>query len=98
MIPRMDLRGGIVELRDVTVLIGGQRRWLRKPVPAVRAVGGVSLAVREGEILGLVGESGCGKTTLGRTVLGLQRESAGEIRFDGEMVGGMPSKQARRRR
>jgi oligopeptide/dipeptide ABC transporter ATP-binding protein len=88
----------ILELRDVTVLLGGTRRWLRPHRRAVRAVGGVSLSVRPGEILGLVGESGCGKTTLGRTVLGLQREASGEIRLDGEVVSGLPAKQARRRR
>jgi len=88
----------LVEIRDVTVLLGGQRRWLRTPVPPVRAVGGVSLAVRPGEILGLVGGSGCGKTTIGRTVLGLQRETAGEIRLDGERVSGLSPKAARRRR
>jgi len=88
----------LVEIRDVTVLLGGQRRWLRAPVPPVRAVGGVSLAVRPGEILGLVGESGCGKTTIGRTVLGLQRETSGEIRLDGERVSGLSPKAARRRR
>jgi oligopeptide/dipeptide ABC transporter ATP-binding protein len=84
-----------LELRDLRVLLGGQRRLLRKPVPPVRAVGGVSLSVRQGEILGLVGESGCGKTTLGRTVLGLQRESGGEVRLDGKLVSGLPSKRAR---
>ena len=46
----------ILELRDLRVLLGGQRRLLRKPVPQVRAVGGVSLFVQQGEILGLVGE------------------------------------------
>jgi len=47
----------IVELRDVTVLLGGARRWLRAAVPPVRAVGGVSLTVQPGEIIGLIGES-----------------------------------------
>jgi oligopeptide/dipeptide ABC transporter ATP-binding protein len=88
----------IVELRDVTVLLGGARRWLRAAVPPVRAVGGVSLTVQPGEIIGLVGESGCGKTTLGRTLLGLQRESAGEIRLDGVCVSALLPKAARRRR
>ncbi|MBV9826562.1 MAG: ABC transporter ATP-binding protein [Alphaproteobacteria bacterium] len=88
----------IVELRDVTVLLGGRKGWLRKSVPPVRAVGGVSLSVQQGDILGLVGESGCGKTTLGRTLLGLQRETAGDIRLDGAPVGKLPPKAARRRR
>src|SRR6195256_5122147 len=90
--------GNIVELHDVTVLLGGRRGWLRSTVPPVRAVGGVSLTIRTGEIVGLVGESGCGKTTLGRTLLGLQREASGEIRLHGSCVSGVPPQVARERR
>jgi ABC-type glutathione transport system ATPase component len=85
----------LLELRELKVLLGGKHYCLRKAVPPVRAVGGVSFSVRQGEILGLVGESGCGKTTLGRTVLGLQRETSGEIHLDGRLVSGAQPKRGR---
>jgi peptide/nickel transport system ATP-binding protein len=85
----------ILELRDLRVSLGGRRHWLRRAVAPVPAVGGVSFSVRQGEILGLVGESGCGKTTLGRIVLGLQRETSGEIHLDGRLVSGARPKRAR---
>ena len=52
----------------------------------MRAVDNLSLALRPGETLGIVGESGCGKTTLGRLILGLIDPSGGEIEFDGQKI------------
>jgi oligopeptide/dipeptide ABC transporter ATP-binding protein len=59
------------------------------------AVTDVSLQLRQGEMLGLVGESGSGKTTLARTLLGIQRETEGEILLDGRQVGGTGTERAR---
>ncbi len=58
-------------------------------LPPVEAVRDVSFALRAGESLGIVGESGCGKTSLARAVLGLLRPSAGSIRFGGRTIGEM---------
>jgi len=66
----------LLEVRGLFVRFRGRHGAL------ARAVDGVDLAVGRGEVLALVGESGCGKTTLARTILGLERPAAGEVRFE----------------
>jgi oligopeptide/dipeptide ABC transporter ATP-binding protein len=59
---------------------------LQRKIGSVKAVSNVSFSVREGETFGLVGESGCGKTTIGRLVVALEKPTSGSIRFDGTEV------------
>ena len=63
-----------------------RRGLLRREVARLRAVNGVSVEIRPGEVLGIVGESGCGKTTLGRALVGLHEPSAGTLRLEGRDV------------
>jgi oligopeptide transport system ATP-binding protein len=64
----------------------------------MRAVNGISFSIRRGETLGLVGESGCGKTTTGRCILQLERPTSGEIIFDGIDLCRIPPTELRRMR
>ncbi len=78
----------ILEVSDLKMHFPIRKGLLRRTVGSVKAVDGVSFAVRQGETLGMVGESGCGKTTTGRCILRLYEPTAGAIRFriDGDLV------------
>jgi len=73
----------LLEVRDVSKRYPVRAGLLRQVRGWVKAVDRVSLSVEPGETLGLVGESGCGKTTLGRMMLGLIARNEGEVSFDG---------------
>jgi oligopeptide transport system ATP-binding protein len=76
----------------------GKQLLTRKSKGVVKAVDRVSLTIREGEILGIVGESGCGKTTLSRTIMQLLRPTSGRIYLEGKDLGALPYQQIRRER
>ncbi len=92
----------LLEVRDLSTHFSEDRNLveclLRRPIQAVRAVNNVSLKIRRGETLGLVGESGCGKTTLARTVLGLLPATAGQILYNGRDMTSIPGAEFRRLR
>jgi peptide/nickel transport system ATP-binding protein len=92
----------LVELVDVARHFDVSPPWLnrlleRKPRALLKAVDGVSLAIASGETLGLVGESGCGKSTVARLIVGLYRPTRGEIRYAGKRIDAEGARHAARR-
>jgi peptide/nickel transport system ATP-binding protein len=85
----------ILDVKDLKMYFPVTRGLLRRKVADVKAVDGVSFKLKRGETLGLVGESGCGKTTVGRCVIRLYQPTAGKIMFDGEDISSLPERKIR---
>ena len=76
----------LLSIRDLKVYYPVKRGFLSLKKQYVKAVDGVSFDVYEGEAFGIVGESGCGKSTTGHTIVGLLQPHSGEIRFEGAVI------------
>ncbi|MGA3085248.1 MAG: oligopeptide/dipeptide ABC transporter ATP-binding protein [Thermodesulfobacteriota bacterium] len=86
----------LVEVQDLKMHFPISVGWMfKKTIGYVKAVDGISFQIAKGETLGLVGESGCGKTTTGRVLLQLERPTSGHIFFEGEEITGIEDKPMR---
>ena len=88
----------LVEVENLIMYFPVTAGVFRKKIADVKAVDDVSFFVRKGETLGLVGESGCGKTTTGRCILQLYNVTSGKVVFNGEELTGMDKRRLRRMR
>jgi oligopeptide transport system ATP-binding protein len=88
--PQMNQEGvsPLLALDNLKTYYQIRKGLLGRVVNNVKAVDGVSLSIQPGETLGLVGESGCGKSTIGRSIIGLEKPTAGRILFDGRDIAG----------
>ncbi|ATG47445.1 ABC transporter ATP-binding protein [Celeribacter ethanolicus] len=88
----------LVEVRDLKMHFPIHAGVLKKRVGEVKAVDGIGFDIYEGETLGLVGESGCGKSTAGRAILRLYDITEGSIKIDGHEIGATPQPELRKMR
>ncbi len=85
----------ILEVRHLKKHFVLKKTLMGKPISTLKAVDDISFTIYPGETLGIVGESGCGKTTMGRTVLKLHQPTAGQVFFEGQDIAGFTPKQMR---
>ena len=85
----------ILEVRHLKKHFVLKKTLMGKPLSTLKAVDDVSFLIKPGETLGIVGESGCGKTTMGRTILKLHQPTGGQIFFEGKDISGYKPKEMR---
>jgi oligopeptide/dipeptide ABC transporter ATP-binding protein len=85
----------LLQVENLSVDFPIRRGVLRREVARLRAVNDVSVEIRPGEVLGIVGESGCGKTTLGRAMVGLYTPTSGTLRVEGRDVAALSADERR---
>lgn len=87
----------ILEVRNLKKYFIADTDFFGRPTAYLKAVDGVSFSIEKGKTLGLVGESGCGKSTTGRTIIQLYKPTAGEILFNGKTVSNLSEEKKLRR-
>ena len=88
----------LMEVRNLKMYFPVTRGVFRRKIADVKAVDDISFEVNKGETLGLVGESGCGKTTVGRCILRIYRPTEGNISFEGQDISEIPEDRVRKLR
>ncbi len=86
----------LIEVQHLTKSFVAESNFFGKPTSFVQAVDDVSFSIRRGEAFGLVGESGCGKSTIGKMLVGLLKPTSGKIIFEGKDITALPVKERRR--
>ena len=83
----------LLQIQDLKMYFENRKGWFGKKIEYVKAVDGVSLEIKQGETVGLVGESGCGKSTTGYSIMRLYKPTSGKIIYDGVDIAGMSEKE-----